>query len=449
VALLALLGLFLLANVMIPQRSAMEPEDFARLALQSRWHRFFLVTLGFGNLATSPIFAGVLLLFFVNLLAVLGSRARATWKRSLFRPRSPAALEAWAGTGEGLSALLPTRWSAGEVVETLRGFGFRVRRVGDAVVWGVKHRTAPLGFLVFHLSFLLFAAGGLMLWATRFAATAVLTEGQELGGELGELSRILRRPPLTEPPRIPFGLLEVTTRFERGEPTHLEALLAFPGGVEKRAWVNHPARWGSTSVLVQRAGLAPVLWLQDSDGFTRDRVAVAATTRGEEATEVALADGALEVRISPLGPEAPFPSRKELARTSLEITVIKDDATLFAGALSPGDSADLGEDGRLVLEELRLWAGVLVISERGGGLLIAGFVLGVAGLIWRLLTYRREVAVLWNEKSFTLLGRGEYFEGRFQEEMQAILRALGEEVPTQVAGEGGDPYSSLSSGGES
>lgn len=425
-ALLVLLALLLLLNVVIPQEAVVGREAFARLAVGSRKAHFFLVTLGLGRMATSPIFLGALALFFLNLMAVLAARAGPTWRRTRPRPRSAAALGAWAATGEGLTGPRPEGFGLATVIETLRGFGYPARRVAEGMVWGVKHRLAPLGFLIFHLSFFLLCAGGLLLYYTRFVGVVTLTEGQEHDGAAGSYAEVLRMPPLGGAPTLRFTLEEVEPRFDSGEPVHLGASLRFPRGVRQTARVNHPARWGASTVLVQRAGLAPVLWLQDARGFTLDRVAVAAPTRGTEAAEVPLSAGELQVEIEPLGPEAPFPERDQLAAAALTVRVERNGELLFEGPLRPGEAASLGAEGRLVLEDLRYWAGLLVVSERGGGLLIAGFLLGVTGLVWRLLAYRRELAVVWDEQTFTLLGRGEYFRDRFREEMEAVFRGLGD-----------------------
>ncbi|MCP4663664.1 MAG: cytochrome c biogenesis protein ResB [bacterium] len=392
----------------------------------------FVTSLELGYLATSRIFLTVLGLFFLQLALVLVSRAGPTWRKIRPRPRSEAGLVTWAHTGEGLSAPLPAGWDPAVGALTLRGFGYRAKRVGERTWWGVKHRTAPLGFLLFHLSFFLLCAGGILLYTTRFAGTAVLTEGQEFSG----YKEVLRHPLVGGPPRLAFAVDQVEPRFEQGEPVHLGASFLFRQAgsmVAGSARVNHPVRWGATSILVQQAGIAPVLWLQDRRGYTLDRVA-AAVTRGDP-TRVPLAEERFLAVIHPPAADAAFPTREDLPTTPLRLAVFRraspqdgdssaeDDELLFEGALRPGEAAPLA-DGRLVLEELRYWVGIQVVSERGGGLLTAGFVAGIVGLIWRLLLYRREVALTWDDEVFRLVGRSEYFSGKYQEELQSIFSTL-------------------------
>ncbi len=430
VVLLSAVAVLLLLNVAVPQAAVLGDDAFAALVAANAWNRFVLVTLEMGYLATSRIFLTVLGLFFLQLALVLISRAGPTWRKIRPHPRSEAGLVAWAHTGESLSAPLPAGWDPAVGALTLRGFGYRAQRVGERTWWGVKHRTAPLGFLLFHLSFFLLCAGGILLYLTRFTGTAVLTEGQEFSG----YKEVLRHPLVGGPPRLAFVVDRVDPRFEQGEPVHLGAVLRFRQAgsmVARNARVNHPARWGATSILVKQAGIAAVLWLQDRRGYTLDRVA-AVTTRAEP-TRVLLAGERYLAVIHPLAADAAFPTREDLPATPLGIAVFRraaspdasgeEDELLFEGALRPGEAAALA-DGRLVLEELRYWVGVQVVTERGGGLLMTGFVVGIVGLVWRLLLYRRELVLTWDDAEFRLVGRSEYFSGKYQEELRSISTIL-------------------------
>jgi len=301
-----------------------------------------------------------------------------------------------------------------------------VRRPSERSLWGVKHRSAPLGFLLFHLSFFLLCAGGVLVYYTRFEGSALATEGQTLTP--GDLS-ITRRPPVGGPPELAFVVEQVEPRVERGEAVHLGAsfrVLQAGGGGVLRARVNAPARWGAVSLLVTDAGLSPALWLQDEQGFTLDRVVVPVRRRaGGLPTEAALAGGRWKVWIHPLAGDLAFPDREALPRTPLRVEVRPrgEPAAVFDGLLRQGDAAALGGD-RLVLEEMRYWVSVSVVSERGGGLLVAGFAIGIVGVTWRLLLYRREVALSWDAATFRLVGRSEYFSREFQAELDAIQGVL-------------------------
>ena len=176
-------------------------------------------------------------------------------------------------------------------------------------------------------------------------------------------------------------------------------------------------------MLVTQAGLAPVFWLQDDQGFTLDRVVAPVRTSAPRPTDVAMGGGDLMVRVHPLVEETRFPTREELPGTALRVEITNRSRVVFDGQMRPGDTALL-EHVSLVMEEYRLWVRLRVVHERGSGLLVAGFVIGITGLIWRLLLYRREVAMTWDGEAFQLVGRAEYFSWRFKEELESIRSAL-------------------------
>ena len=426
VGLLCLLALLLLLNVALPQEAVLGAERFAAMLERSNGvARFMLQTLGLGRMATSPAFLAVLGLFFLNLASVLLARFKPTWHRVGLKPRSEKGLRAWARMEETHSGPLPEEWSAGRIVNILRGHGYQVRRPGKQTFWAVKHRTAPLGFLLFHLSFFLICAGGVAIYYTRFVGTAIVSEGQAF---TGDYSAVVRASPLGGPPPLRFTIEEVEARMEGGQPVHLAARLRFEGagaGGIRQSRVNHPARWGSASILVEKAGLASVLWLQDGRGFTLDRVVAPARTFATTTTEVAMAEGEWMATVYPLLPGEPFPDRGELAEQAIDLEVRRGGEELFSGKLRPGEAASF-PGGRLVMEELRYWVGLRVIRERGGGLLIVGFTLGVIGLVWRLLWYRREIALTWEDGVFRLVGRSEYFSAPFEAELASLARMLKE-----------------------
>lgn len=443
VTLLCLVALLLLLNIVVPQRAVLGPERFEAL-IEGRGPiaRFLLLDLGLSSLSTSPVFFLVLTLFFVNLALVLAVRVRPTWRRTRLPERSGKTVRGWARAKESFVEARPPDLGAAEVTRILRGFGFQVRRQEERSYWGVKHRTAPLGFLLFHLSFFLLCAGGLMLYSTRFVGVAILSEGQAFAGGYSE---ILRRPRIGGPPALRFVVEEIETEIDRGEPVHLGASFRLSRGLSStvlESRVNHPAKWGTSSILVEQAGLAPILWFQDRQGFTLDRVVVPSRTRSLEPTTLEVAEDRYTIIVHPLGPQAPFPTRSERARTPLRLQVIENEVLVFDGELRQGEVADLAS-GRLVLEEVRYWVGVRVISERGGGVLSAGFLIGILGLVWRLLWYRREVIVSWDDENVSVVGRAEYFSHRFETELRQLVSMLAGESSGRPDGgtrnEGGEP----------
>lgn len=418
VLLLCVMAVLLFLNVALPQERVLGEEAFAAICEDSRAAGFVLDTLGLGRMSVSPVFLGFLALFFLHLTLVLAKRAGVTIRRTRLRPPSRQTLEGWATGERALTGTATCGLDRNHILKILKGFGYRVVGVGDDAVWSVKHRTAPLGFLIFHLSFFLICLGGAAIYYTRSVGTAVLVEGQEFTG----VTKVIRAAPWGAPPDVRFIVEEVVAEFEAGEPVHLSAKLRFfgpGGGIERTSRINHPARLGTVKVLVNRVGLAPTLWLQDLAGFTIDRVAVAAATLTGPPTVVPMANGRITVELRPLVDSSNFPDRDRLLRTDFAMRILRDEEVLFDGPLSTGGHAEF--DGAvLAIPEVGYWVGVYVVSERGGGLLVLGFVLGTLGLVWRLMLFRREVAVVWRGQTFAVVGRAEYFSHRFRQELETL-----------------------------
>lgn len=421
VTLLVIVGILLLVSVTLPSEDSLGPaaESFTR----STAGRLLLEAAGLDRLGTSPIFLAVLTLFFLNLTAVLVDRAVITVRRTRLRPPSEATIDRWCDAPNAVTGPPRDGLDSEGVLTVLRGMGFPAVQAGDGLAWGVKHRTAPLGFLAFHLSFYLVLLGGIAIFLTRFVGVSALVEGQSFQG----YTQVQRTAPWIEPPELPIRLERVEARFEDGQALHLGADLRFEGAgtsVVKSTRINHPARWGASTILVNRAGVAPILWLQDRDGFTIDRVAVAAETLSGNPTDVALAGGAYQFRITPIAGRGHFPNREELQAVDVRVEALDESGRTLADAtLTAGRSLDLGEVV-LVIPEIRYWAGLTVVREYGAAALIAGFVLGTLGLIWRLMLYRREIAVVWDGRSVSVAGRAEHFSHHFREELAMVSEML-------------------------
>ena len=127
--------------------------------------------------------------------------------------------------------------------------------------------------------------------------------------------------------------------------------------------------------------------------------------------------------IAPTAPGREFPGRDDLPSLPVQLVVYQGGEEVFAGPLTRGGAAEW-PGRRLVLEDLDYWLGLQVVSERGGGLLITGFIMGILGLIWRLLLYRREVAVLWDGAAFSWTGRSEYLSWQFKGELSRLGEVL-------------------------
>jgi len=292
--------------------------------------------------------------------------------------------------------------------------------VGERALWAVKNPAAVLGFPLFHLAFLVLSVGGAAIYYTRQVAAITVTEGQAFSER--DL-RVLRRAPWGGAPETRLALERVDLDLQDGLPTRLEATLRSlgPDGRLAVTGVNHPASWGPLSVLVTGAGLSPVIALRDGAGRLVDRVAVVVKNRGTPTT-AALAGSAVEVTLEPVPVGPAFPEPGEVGRTPLRVVVREAGREVFRGRLPPRTPLAVG-DRRLEIDDVRYWASLYLVHERGGGAMLLGFALLVVGTVWRMAWFRREVIVAWGDGAIRLGGRGEFYPARFAEELDGI-RAL-------------------------
>lgn len=424
-ALMGALAMLLTVNVLVPQASGATRAAHDALVARGPAVRFVLVQLGLGDIPSSRIFHAALALFFANLAAVLGERAAVTLRRTRFRPPGAAQLAALRERGGGPWAPAPAGWSPAAVPPVLAALGYRAAPAGEGAIWGVKHRLAPLGFLLFHASLFLLCAGGIWLWGTRQVGLLSAVEGQTVG--TADV-RLARRAPWGGAGSLRLTANDVFVHLADGKPAALGAELVpdDPARAPQVASVNHPAVWGDVTVLTEAVGIAPVLALRDGRGFTLDEVAVVA--RGGPAA-APLGPGGLTAVVDPIPAGAGFPERAALATTRVSLRLERGGLTVFAGALRPGERVRVDE-GEVALTEIRYWIGLRIVRERGGALLILGFLLAVVGIAWRLLWYRREVLVTWDDRGVQVAGRAELFPERFEAELAGIRGLLLEVTPS-------------------
>jgi hypothetical protein len=128
------------------------------------------------------------------------------------------------------------------------------------------------------------------------------------------------------------------------------------------------------------------------------------------------------VVIEPIERGPGFPDRASLPSAPITMRVVERGRRIFDGVLRPGQSVEL-TGGTLRLEAVRYWVALRLVSERGGGWLVAGFLLSIVGIAWRMVWHRREVAVAQDGARLLLGGRSEFYPGRFRRELEG-LKAL-------------------------
>jgi cytochrome c biogenesis protein len=238
--------------------------------------------LGFTDIYTSPITLVFLTLFYINLLLVVANRVPLVIKKALLRDRDEATaftLDDLKRSGRCRELIIAAgdQKEAGNRIRSFfqnRAWSLRQTETGDKTL-AVRNRLSAVGFLLFHLSFLLCLTGGLTIYYTRFSGRIALTEGEAFEGNLGQFYLIDRRPRvLRELPSLSFRLEKAVYEYEERQPSRLEAVLSIRSddtGTTERIGVNQPVERGAYTILAVNAGVSPLFIIREAKtGADRD-----------------------------------------------------------------------------------------------------------------------------------------------------------------------------------
>ncbi|MGB8930705.1 MAG: cytochrome c biogenesis protein ResB [Anaeromyxobacteraceae bacterium] len=411
VSIIGLVTLLYSLGLVVPQRRVMPAATWAAWREQSPRLVALLEGTGLADVYRAPVTYIALGFFFLSLLAVVVDRL----PRLLRRTRLDQGLPLDAGVLSGRRGTVELRTpDPGESIHVaeafLRGEGYRLHGQGTGAVRGVRFRLAPLGFVLFHGAFALLLAGGVLLALTRFSAEAEVGEGEPFEASRYEYAAPPREPRVgARRPDLAFTVTGVRPRSEGGQPISLHVELLLRGERSPRvANVNEPVNVGTTSVLASSAGPMPLFTCEAGDAEDGAWVKLLPNPSGR--TRFTLEPCGLDVLARPYDPDAsgaPLEERQgvmlaragvsrleDVAAIGIEVAVRGPEGATARGVLKPGGSLAT-PDGRRVLHmpELRYYAKLQIVAERGGGLLWAGFVLGTLGLVLRLVLFRREIVV--------------------------------------------------------
>lgn len=434
ISLIAVLSGLYFLGLIIPQRSLLSPEQYA--AWRAEWPTLVdvLTTLNLTSLYSSPLVIALTTLFFLNLVLVTAKRVPAVLKSV----RIPASIHV---SDEIVQTMPVHAVVALEGPERVTALRTRLRSQGFHVVDGrngllaIKNRFSPVGSLLFHVSFLFFLVGGLVLFHSRFRGETFVTEGQVFNGTRADYRSVFRLSEMrTSLPELRFIVEWIRPQFEKLEPVSLEAWITAESGGQHRAGridVNHPFRLGATSVLITDVGIAPYVQILDQGGREMLGAFVALNIiRGEEDHfPVPGTDYSVWVRFWPdaaIDEAGKRYSRSyDLNNPLYAVTVRKKDTAIATGTLIT-PAASLAFDGhRLFIRDMRYYGGFMIVNERGGSLLIVGFILALLGLLIKFLWPKKQFLAYWNGAPGPIilhLGyQAEYQKGLGQETFDRII----------------------------
>jgi hypothetical protein len=447
-AIIAVVMLLFFTGLIIPQKSLILSSggDYGTWRAQYPLIASGIELLHLNEIYTAPITIFCLALFFSNLVAVLIRRVPVIIQRMYLSKKGLAELD-----GDTLK-----KRSGALMVESPQGSSATIALLkkkmkgrfwscfdlqpGQSFV-AIKNRYSPIGFLLFHLSFILCLAGGLLVSYTRFSGNLVLTEGQRFDSDMKAFYKVTKQPKIFQAlPSIGIDLEKVNARYVKDVAVDLDVRMkvAYLDNEENViVKINQPVRRGSTAILAQNSGMSPLFILSAPGGKEIDGGYFSLNVQegGEDSFEFPGRPYRFFVRFYP--DHAVEDDGKDYSRTReinnpvAHVRIEKEKKTMYDGYLRLGERIKF-DNIFLGMNDVRRWVDFLIVREYGTIPLFIGFLFGVLGLLLRLVFYQKilYVSVEGDEnRCFVWIdGRSEHYTYSFNQELSLLQLELAKAV---------------------
>jgi hypothetical protein len=438
IVVIALLIVIYFLGLVLPQKwmfgTRIEYDEWLEVSFLNR----ILDFIGFTNIYLSPLTVVLLGIFFLNLIVVTVNRVPIILKKTFLTGEPPSFHVSDLKKAEDVRSLSPGI-EKDRIIERLTAFFSKRRwylnkgKQRDTYL-AVRNRFSPIGFFLFHLSFLFCLVGGLMITYTRFSGEIALTEEQIFEGDIRQFHRIYSEPKILKRlPALGLYLRKVHPFYENNVPTELVAVLGVNYREEMKREVlrvNEPIKRGPISIIVQTIGVSPLFVVKGPSGQVLDSVYVSLNVlHGEEDNFQFETDKRFTfyVRFFPdyVVEDGIEKSKSiELKNPAMHLIVDKEGRKIYEGTIQPGEYAAI-EPYNISFEDLRYWAEFMIVREYGRIPLVAGFIFASIGLIMRLVFYQKRVRLAIEYEDSKLLlyidGKSEFFRYSFKGEMDRLV----------------------------
>lgn len=402
-------------GVVIPQERLLGKGEYLAWKMRQPYLVQILESIGLTDIYNSTFTVILWIIFFLNLFFVMGSRIPLIL-RKVFKG-SVSQEEIFQGSASRLEDI-----SIDNLLDTLLKRGYRVHR-WDGRFYAIKNRYSPLMTILFHMSFVVLLAGGLMTFYTSFRAYADVAEGETFTGEY----RIIRGPLKGDIPGVTFTVLSVKPSYYKGiVPTGLEVKILI-NGKERLIEINRPYKRDGLSFLIKKIDVAPLFILKDDKGKEVDGAYVKLNVLQGARDSFEMGDYRFRVyfftdyddrfsltrrrdeSVLQAGPLSSGPIKTlEIKKPAFEISVFKASRLLNKEIIKPGEAIRF-DNKSLIFADLRYWVRFYVVGERGIIFIVTGSVLLILSLAVRFLFPRKEISGFEDVHGIYIFTRSDFF----------------------------------------
>lgn len=386
-ALILFIILFLLLlNVLIPQERVLGEKYLEELSKKNKFYDFIFNKLNFKDIPSSPFFLFSLFLFYLQLVFFIFKYIKRTLNR--IKIKDPD-YNFWRRY-----KILSLKE---DFKENLKERGFKHFKLKEGEDYFVENELSPLGFMLFHISFLFLLTGGLVLNYTRGVSIATVALGQTINLNDSQWVKKIKRPLIEKRQELAISLNEVFCSFDKKLSLPLEFkanLTIFEKGkkISRYFEINKPLKYKNLNFYPHFYENAYIIEIEDPEGYIIEKPILFSKCRRKEVVNFSLKEG-FGGRFLCEEKEKILIHRGDLKGEM----VLKEGETLFLG------------DYKIKFISNLPWIEIKIVEERGGGILIFGFILGISGILLRFIFPKREV-VLKDKEIFI---KADYFPENF------------------------------------
>lgn len=440
VCLLLAMSAALAVSTFLPAEPYTPPEEWAKLAASNSLTYRLALRFSTPHLVKHSVFVAISSFLFLSTLSCTVHRV-VLWQRRRQTEFSTEKAFSFAVEGttsvpsgefrQSATAFLAARgWEcAGEQEE---GEGIRAQRGIRLGFWGS---------IAFHVGLLFCFLAVPVSALSRFNGALILTEGTAL-----PLREAVEAPGGMESARLPLVDVAVHNLWGKYHEGRFKVdfggdLLLDWGTVERKLpfKVNQPVEFGGFQFSLQEYGFAPQLVISRNGKTFFDYFLNLRHSDEGDYFPLDSADRRLFVMFFPdfvregnkIGTKSSEPRNPMVL-----VKVLQGETMLHQKLLALGEEAELGEY-RVRAGELRNWVNLGVTREKGLGVLILGFCVGIGGLFVRFLSNERRLELEHfpsaDGTSFRLKGYSRYYPAFLEAEVQAMAKSLSNNINVNSA----------------
>lgn len=299
---------------------------------------------------------------------------------------------------------------------------------GKEIVHAYRGITAPVGNLLFHLSFFILLIGIFLSIYCRIDGKARVAEGTIFDGGK-ESYESLTSSPLAALPDVRFSVDTVSPSFWGNQLlfTDLRADLALNDGSKGSAWLSKPVKINGARVTIAGLGNAARYVLKDKEGNVLAegmKLLNNFLPGSEDGFNIPGYPHRFQVAYYPDSVvKGDNVSNRSMNRINpvIGLRVYRGRFPVFTGPLKEGEYAEF-DNLKLTFNEVRYWGDFKILKNPGFLWIWVAFAMMVSGLIWRFVFFKREVVVIEENGQYFLYCRSDLFPRLFEERMREICR---------------------------